>query len=384
MTTMDVLTDLPDTTGFLDVVEIEGDTLRIRGWVAAFDGSAIDGLEVWWRDGQLPLLELETGMASADVTEVYPKLPHSGACRFRLVARAPEQHRDILLAVVPTSASRHGRRLFQLIEPSLPQPPQEHITAIGGSFLNVGLEMLDYFIERGRLRSDERVLDVGCGVGRIAYTLAYYLSDRGRYDGFDVMSPLVDWATSNITSRRSNVRFQHVNLHNRMYNPGGDLRADTFRFPYPDASFDFVTLTSVFTHMPGKEVRHYLDEIVRVLAPGGRVMLTAFVLDDQVRSLIRDGRSTQPILHRHGDGFVADVKVPEAAVGYDELVLKRWIEGSGLRVVSLYPGSWCGRTGGLSYQDLLVVEAADESLSRRGVRGNPLTRWRERFRWGRA
>jgi SAM-dependent methyltransferase len=381
---MDVLTDLLETTGFLDVVEIQGDRLCIRGWVVAFDASAVDGLEVWWQDAQLPLLELETGMASADVAEVYPNLPHSGACRFRLVARAPERHRDILVSLVPTRASRRGRRLFHLIEPSLPPPPQEHITAIGGSFLNVGLEMLDYFIERGRLRSDERVFDVGCGVGRIAYALAYYLNDRGCYDGFDVMAPLVDWATTNITSRRPNIRFQHVNLRNRMYNPGGDLRAETFRFPYPDASFDLVTLTSVFTHMPGKEVRHYLDEIARVLAPGGRVILTAFVLDDQVRSLIRDGRSTLPIVHRHGDGFIADVKVPEAAVGYDEPVLRRWIEASGLRVVSLYPGSWCGRTRGLSYQDLLLIEPADPSISRRDIRGNPLTRWRERLGWGRA
>ena len=81
--------------------------------------------------------------------------------------------RDILLAVVPTSAGRHGRRLLRLVEPSLPDAPQEHVAAIGGSFLDVGLEMLDYFIDADGCRPDERVLDVGCGVGRMAYVLAY-------------------------------------------------------------------------------------------------------------------------------------------------------------------------------------------------------------------
>jgi hypothetical protein len=33
----------------------------------------------------------------------------------------------------------------------------------------------------------------GCGFGRIAYALAYYLNGAGRYDGFDVMRPLIDW-----------------------------------------------------------------------------------------------------------------------------------------------------------------------------------------------
>jgi SAM-dependent methyltransferase len=380
---MDALTDLTETTGCLDVVAIEGDTVRISGWAAAFDGTPVDGMEVSWRGERLTLLELETGMASADVTAANPKLPRSAACRFRLVARAPEQRRDILLTVVPRSAGRDGRRLFQLIEPALPQPPQEHITAIGGSFLNIGLLMLDYFIAHGRLRPDERVLDVGCGVGRIAYALAYYLNDRGRYDGFDVMSPLVEWAKANITAQRANFRFQHVNVRNQMYNPSGDLSADTFRFPYPDASFDFVTLISVFTHIPGQDVRHYLDEIARVLAPGGRVMVTAFVLDDEVRALISDGRSTLPIVHRHGEGFIADLDVPEAAVGYDEQVLRHWIEASGLRMVTPFPGSWCGRARGLTYQDLLLIELADHSRYRWGARGNPLTRLRQRLRLGR-
>lgn len=382
----DASADVLETTSFLDDVAIQGDTLHIRGWSFASDGSPIDGVEVSWRGERLALLELETGLGSADVTDAYPEQPGSTACRFRLVARAPGQHRDILLVVVPTRAGRRGRRLYQFVDPALPQPPREHIAAIGENFLGVGLEMLEYCIDYGRLRPDERVLDVGCGVGRIAYVLAYYLNDRGSYDGFDVMLPLVDWARANITTRRPSFRFRHVNIRNNMYNPGGVLRGDTFRFPYADASFDFVILTSVLTHLPGKEVRHYFDEIARVLAPGGRAMVTAFVLDDEVRSLIGDGRSALSIVHPYADGFIADRKVPEAAVGYDAPALRQWIQASGLRLVSTFPGSWCGRPRGLSYQDLLVIEPDVGTVGGAAARArrHPLTRWRERFRPGRA
>ena len=381
MTTMDAVPDLLETTGCLDVVAIDRGTIRISGWAAAVDGSAVDGAEVWWRGEPLPVLEIETGMASRDVAEARPSLPHSAACRFRLVARAPQQHRDILVTVLPTSAGRHGRRLFRLVEPTLPQPPEEHVTAIGGGrFLDVGLDMLDYFIGQGRLRPDERVLDVGCGVGRIAYALAYYLNGGGRYEGFDVLSPLIQWAQANITTRRPNFRFQHVDLRNAMYNPAGMLRADKFRFPYPDSAFDFVTLISVFTHIPGREVRHYLSEAARVLAPGGRLAVTAFVLDDQVRSLIQEGRSTLQIVHRHDDGFIADMNVPEAAVGYADSVLRGWIEASGLRLVTLIPGSWSGRVFKSNYQDLLLVEPDASAIGRPRAKRNPFTGWSERFR----
>jgi SAM-dependent methyltransferase len=351
---------LLETTGSLDVVEFDNDTVAIAGWSAAFDGSPVDGFVVQWRGEPLTILEIETGLPSADVTEVYPQLPLGGACRFRLVARAPERRGDLLIQVVPTTGGRRGRRLFRLIDPALPEPPEEHARAVGGgSFVNIGLEMLDYLIELGRLRPEERVLDVGCGVGRIAYGLAYYLNDRGQYDGFDVMPSLVEWAAANIGRKRPNFRFRHVNIYNSMYNPGGVLHADTLTFPYHDATFDVVTVISVFTHISSREVRHYLDEIARVLAPGGRVVATAFVMTDEVRSLICQGRSTLSISHSYRGGYVADRCTPEAAVGFDEPALRHWIEDSGLRVASLFPGSWCGRARGLSYQDLLVLDAGN-------------------------
>src|SRR5262249_6440676 len=51
-----------------------------------------------------------------------------------------------------------------------------------------------------------------------------------------------------------------------------------FVFPYADASFDFVFLTSVFTHMLPAEVAQYLREVRRVLRPAGRCPAAFFFL----------------------------------------------------------------------------------------------------------
>ena len=41
---------------------------------------------------------------------------------------------------------------------------------------------------------------------------------------------------------------------------------------------DVAFLTSVFTHMLPEDVEHYLDELARVLKPGGRTLITWFLL----------------------------------------------------------------------------------------------------------
>ena len=359
-----------ETIGSLDIAAIDGDGVTVAGWAAAPDGTGIDELKILWGSEPLERIQLELRLPSPDVAAAYPGMPGSDRCRFQLRAPLPVRKSDVLLSVLPVAGGRAGRRLSRFIDPGLPQPPREHVDAVGGGeFLPVALEMLGYFIDRAGLRPGDRVLDIGCGVGRIAYGLAYYLNEHGRYDGFDVMRSLIDWANRNIASRRPNFEFRHVNIHNQMYNPGGTLRADRFSFPYPDASVDFVTLTSVFTHLPQREVRHYLSEIARVLVPGGTVAATAFLLDSEARALIARGRSTQPLIHPYKGGCVADRQHPEGAVGFDAAEMNSWIEEGGFRVSALHPGSWCGRSGGLSYQDLLVLERTASAARRESPRG---------------
>lgn len=241
-------------------------------------------------------------------------------------------------------------------------PPEALANAVGGTFRETGREFLRYFVDLGGLEPHHRVLDVGCGVGRMAVPLMGFLNAEGRYEGFDVMPHLIRWCQTEITSRDPRFQFRHVDLHNPTYNPASDTSAAAHTFPYADASFDFVILTSVFTHMRPDGVRRYLTEIARVLAPAGRCFSTFFLLNAESLALIRAGLS--PLFrfgYRH-DGFRAnDPDLPENAVAYDEERMRGWYRECGLEWLAppTY-GHWCTRLDGLSLQDIVVAGRAGD------------------------
>lgn len=261
--------------------------------------------------------------------------------------------------------SHHWKRLklrligeYHLRRPGDGMVPPPALDFVGGAnFEQVGEEFKRYFIEHGKLKPDGRVLDVGCGIGRMAVPLTGYLAPAGGYWGFDIVETGIRWCSSRITTRFPNFHFEHSDIYNEMYNQRGTIAARDYRFPYDDDFFDLVFLTSVFTHLLPPDLEHYLDEIVRVLKPGGRAVITYFVLNGESRGLIASGRSTRNIGHDWNGCWVEDPRHPEAAIGYDEPRVRQTFAERGLSVVEpILFGSWCGRASFTSYQDIVVGE----------------------------
>jgi SAM-dependent methyltransferase len=351
-----------ETVGAIDRVasDPDGRHLRIEGWVAAIDPVEIDGFLVSVGDGPPSAPEtVAYPLPSPDVSASRPTLPGAEDCRFSIGLPMPpswpDQPLESIIAVTPTAAGRPGRMIVTIPDASLPIPGQELIDAIGVGFLDLSCAYLGYAIQQAGLRPGDRVLDAGCGCGRMAYALAYYLDPSGGYEGFDIVDELIEWARQNITPRRPNFRFRRVDLHSKRYNPGGSLLPETFRFPYDESSFDYALLTSVFTHMFLGDVGHYLAELRRVLKPGGRCLFTCFLMNEESRRLIREGRSALPIVHPVGHSYTTNPEVPEDAIGLDERELLRILDGLGFEVAERYEGSWCGRPRPAFFQDRFLV-----------------------------
>jgi len=100
------------------------------------------------------------------------------------------------------------------------------------------------------------VLDFGCGSGRLLAGW-FALDPRRRLAGCDISHELVSWARANLPA----------SLDLRVTDPHPPL-------PYRDGAFDAVFAVSVFTHLSLASQRRWVEELRRVVRPGGAVLVT--------------------------------------------------------------------------------------------------------------
>lgn len=229
-------------------------------------------------------------------------------------------------------------------------PPEELSHLGGGSteavFKGVGMRWRDMLTSSQEgLKPEERVLDAGCGIGRIAIPLAEYMDETGSYEGFDIAPEGIAWCRENITPRYPNFRFQLADVYNKSYNPEGSYRASEYEFPYEDESFDFSFLASVFTHLLPDDMENYMSQISRVLRSGGRCVISYFLLNERSRKAIEEGRITKgpTFPHDYGQYRVQNKNIPEIAIAHDEDAVRNLYEKYDLEIIEpVRYGSWSG------------------------------------------
>ncbi|HEV7475481.1 MAG TPA: class I SAM-dependent methyltransferase [Pyrinomonadaceae bacterium] len=145
-----------------------------------------------------------------------------------------------------------------------PLPPPELIFAVAGTrdakwFLEGGLrgaESIHDLLARNNtpLDSLNHILDLGCGCGRVIRHLQP-AADAELY-GTDYNAKLIEWC-------KGNLKVGHFDVN--------DL---TPPLSYSDGKFDFVYALSVFTHLPEHLQRSWMNELKRVIRPGGYLLIT--------------------------------------------------------------------------------------------------------------
>lgn len=235
--------------------------------------------------------------------------------------------------------------------------PPEGMNFVGsGDFEDIGEEFLRYFIDICGLKKNARVLDIGCGIGRMALPLTGYLEASGRYDGIDIVPQGIKWCKDNISPQFANFHFELADVYNKEYNPKGTSSAAEYHLPYVKDTFDFCFLTSVFTHMVFEDMENYLKEISRVLKPGGRCLLTYYLLNEFSLEHMKGDKSRIDFKHTIEKARVADKRNPEYAIAFYENDILELLAKYGLKIDNkIFYGAWCGREDYLSVQDILVV-----------------------------
>ncbi len=121
----------------------------------------------------------------------------------------------------------------------------------------MGSDMTRAIVETAQVEPGMHVLDIACGSGEPAISIATLLAGTGEVTGVDVSPAPLQIARQRAQQRSlTNVRFEEADAHH---------------LPFPDASFDRVTsrLGIMFFADPVNAMR----EIHRVLKPGGRAAL---------------------------------------------------------------------------------------------------------------
>ena len=304
-------------------------------------------------------------------TFVYYLLFHLLGCVFMIYVyfsyiAAPMLARKIYFSLSP-SMRRVARRLFYLPIDVLEKltgnkppmtPPRGMIFTGSGDFIKSGKALMELCIQHTGLQPEGAILDIGCGIGRLAVPLTGYLTHKGRYEGFDVVEDGINWCTKNIHTTFPNFTFTHTPLRNDLYNLSTEQQAQSFVFPYPNNSFDAVVLTSVFTHMQYAEVQHYLKEIKRVLKPEGKCLATFFVLDETTAHQIKGKPNVMQFDYEYDRYYLHDAKVKDANIAFKHEALLHMANEAQLQITLMNQGWWKGtpKETSLNFQDVVVFK----------------------------
>jgi SAM-dependent methyltransferase len=239
-----------------------------------------------------------------------------------------------------------------------PFPPENLRVGVGdGDYYRVGEELVARLKELAGLGPSSHVLDIGCGLGRVAWPLARELGPDGSYDGFDAARAYVDWCANGLALDPQRVRFHWFDIQSSVYNPNGTLDGENLVFPWKDGAFTLTIANSLFTHLSTAGTVNYLREAARTLAPGGRLFASFFVLDDESLEAIAAHETFPDFTGAVEHGRIADADSPDAAIAFHIDWLHRLFLACGFAIEVYRPGRWRDHEGKKDelYQDLVVA-----------------------------
>lgn len=150
------------------------------------------------------------------------------------------------------------------LDTGLPLPPHDLLMRVGGppgqAFDTLGAKLaadLSKAFPSDFSWQDARVLDFGCGIGRVLRHFVDYANQWHEFWGCDIHEESISWLEANLSPP-----FRFVKT------------SETPPLPFESDYFDLIYGISVFTHLTEEQWAGWLEELRRVTRPGGTVILT--------------------------------------------------------------------------------------------------------------
>lgn len=318
-----------DAIGWIvDEVAVEGPELTMSGWALAYQAPQA---AMRFLINGAPFQAVEWPLPSADVGRVFDTLPFAQSCRFVCRHRA-ESVGELFVGdyaclsfVAPYGLNQDTYRRAQfMLNPALERPLPDHARInrvisgdamryrMGGATLAKRVDT--YLTGRfGRpMASFASVLDWGSGAARVTRYLIRLCT--GRVTGVDIDADNVAWCAAT---------FPEATFLNGPLLPPLSCAGE---------SFDLVITISVFTHLDEETQFRWLDELRRVVRPGGIVLASIHgmaqmglygahgqqVLDTAENGFIVLGQNNQL------DGFIPDGMYYKNVAHSADYVLAQW------------------------------------------------------------
>jgi|TARA_B110000467_G_C18330882_1_gene493010 SAM-dependent methyltransferase len=220
---------------------------------------------------------------------------------------------------VPDYIASYKSHLANLIEKHGREEAMQLI--VGGEYDQIGKLERSALIDLG-LKRNHSLVDIGCGSGRLPFALRDYL--EGPFVGTDILEEALGYA--NDKCGRPDWRF---------------VPTSEPSIPLSEATVDFVTFFSVFTHLLDEDIYRFLLEAKRVLRPGGKIVFS--FLDFEC--------------DRHWHIFEATVADQNPLRVINKFIshgaIRRWARALDLKVEVIYDGSapWVNLDEPFNYTD---------------------------------
>jgi SAM-dependent methyltransferase len=212
--------------------------------------------------------------------------------------------------------------------------------------------------------SSSRLLDFGCGVGRVLMSVLKHKPEVAHVTGFDIMPQVIRFCDTHIASAFPQTKFELIQGSNDHYNhfiaaAGASVPKSHALLQSQYASaFTGAYAFSVFTHVELADFRSLLGLLSSLLVPGGTLLFTAFLLTPFSRHSIQRGTTMFPlsnaVTEAQGQVLIGNVADRLGFIAFDLPLVEQMVFEAGLILTHLEHGSWADGQFSPSLQDVIV------------------------------